>query len=642
MCGIAGCIEPRAASLTDLADRARAMADAIAHRGPDDQGVWLSGRLGLALAHRRLSIVDLSAQGHQPMISASGRYVVAFNGEFYNFRELRSQLEAAGCAPRWRGDSDTEVFLAACEAWGIERTLQRVNGMFAIALLDQQRNRLILVRDRLGEKPLYFGLQGGMFLFGSELKALRAHPAFVADIDPEAVTLYFRFGYVPTPLSIYRTIRKLEPGHFVEIACDGAAVSVAAPVCYWTLPTAPTSRAVSEAQAAEELDHLLTDAVRVRMHADVPLGAFLSGGIDSSCIVAMMQKQSIRPVRTFSIGFAEEAQDESAHARAVAQALGTAHTELRVTAQDALQVVGRLPGLYDEPFADSSQIPTYLLAALTREHVTVSLSGDAGDEVFGGYNRYVQGQRLLHLYKWAPRCVRTMLARALRSVSASRAESLLRRGPRSLAVMFGDDRLMKLSEVIDRASIHDAYKRLVSSWPQPTQLCLGRLERETIIDDPALRSLISSPIAWMMYVDQRTYLPDDILVKVDRATMAVALEGRIPFLDPRIIEYAAALPLSFKFRDGQGKWLLRQVLYRYLDRRHFDRPKQGFAIPLAAWLRGPLRAWAEELLSERELRGTGVVDVQLAREAWRAHVAGERNLQQPLWTLLMFQAWCAQ
>lgn len=642
MCGIAGFIDPRAHSQNELAERALAMADAIAHRGPDDHGVWVSERNGLALAHRRLAIVDLSAQGHQPMPSASGRYVVVFNGEFYNYRELRAQLDAEGSAPSWRGDSDTEVFLAACDAWGVERALQRANGMFAIALFDQQRNRLILARDPLGEKPLYYGQHGNTFLFGSELKALRAHPAFVADTDPEAAALYFRFAYVPAPRSIYRGIRKLEPGQFVEIGCDGGKITVDPPKAYWTLPVGSAPRAVSDAEAIEELDRLLSDAVRLRMHADVPLGAFLSGGIDSSCIVALMQKQSTRPVRTFSIGFAEMAQDESAHARAVAQALGTAHTELRVSAGDALKVVGRLPGMYDEPFADSSQIPTYLLASLTRQHVTVSLSGDAGDEVFGGYNRYIQGQKLQRLYRWMPRFARAMLAGAMRGVSARRSEALLRKAPRSLAVMLGDDRLLKLSEVIDRASIHDVYKRLVSSWPQPSQLWRGQPERDTVIDDLALRSTITSPIEWMMQLDQRTYLPDDILVKVDRATMAVALEGRIPFLDPRVVEYAASLPMNLKIRDGQGKWLLRQVLYRYLDRGLFDRPKQGFAIPLASWLRGPLREWAEDLLSERALSRTGNIDVPFAREAWRSHLAGERNLQAPLWTLLMFQAWCAR
>ena len=642
MCGIAGCIELRADSLDALKARARAMADAIAHRGPDDHGVWVSERLGVALAHRRLSIVDLSAQGHQPMHSASGRYVVVFNGEFYNYLELRAQLEAEGAAPRWRGDSDTEVFLAAVEAWGVERALQRMNGMFAVALLDQERNRLILVRDPLGEKPLYYGMQGGTFLFGSELKALRAHPAFAADIDRQAAALYFRFACVPAPFSIYRGIHKLEPGQFVEIACEGGAITVGSPIAYWKLPSASVTRDISDADAIEELDRLLSDAVRLRMHADVPLGAFLSGGIDSSCVVALMQKQSARPVRTFSIGFAEAALDESAHARAVAQALGTQHTELRVSAQDALQVVGRLPGLYDEPFADSSQIPTYLLAALTREHVTVSLSGDAGDEVFGGYNRYIQGQKLMKLYAWMPRFARSVLAGAMRGVSANRSEALLRLAPRRLAVVLGDDRLMKLSEVIDRASIYDVYKRLVSSWPQPTQLWHGSAEPPTIIDDGPLRATMSSPIEWMMQMDQRTYLPDDILVKVDRATMAVALEGRIPFLDPRVVEFAATLPLKLKFRDGQGKWLLRQVLYRYLDRGLFERPKQGFAIPLAAWLRGPLREWAEDLLSENALRRSGDIDVQLARETWRSHLAGERNLQAPLWTLLMFQAWCAR
>lgn len=641
MCGIAGFFSPRSTDTRDhLVKLGRSMGDAIAHRGPDGEGVWVHPDLGIVLSHRRLAIVDLSPHGHQPMVSASGRYIAAFNGEIYNFPELRRTLEAEGAAPAWRGHSDTEVLLAACELWGIKGAIQRANGMFALAVVDLERQTLVLARDRMGEKPLYYGWQGNSFLFGSELRALRSHPDFVGERDSEAVSLYFRFGYVPTPWSIYRGIRKLEPAHLVEIDCTPGRVSIGAPSCYWRLPLPVADSRRSEADAIQELDVLLRDSVRMRMHSDVPLGAFLSGGIDSSTIVAMMQAQSSQAIRTFSIGFEERDHDESHHARVVARTLGTAHTELRLTPADALRVVPMLRELYDEPFADSSQIPTYVLAKLTRAHVTVALSGDAGDELFGGYHRYVQARRLLSFYKAVSHSGRRILANGLRALPARHADRLLKLAPKKAAVLLGNDRLHKLAEAIDGQGAQDLYKRLVSQWAKPVELCRGLPERDTVIDDKQLLASIESPVEWMMHMDQRTYLPDDILVKVDRATMAVALEGRVPFLDHRLVEFAATLPFDFKLRGSEGKWLLRQVLYKYVDRRHFDRPKQGFGIPLAAWLRGPLRDWAEDLLSEAALIRTEAVDVGIARAAWSDHVSGKRNLQYPLWTLLMFQAWC--
>lgn len=613
------------------------MENAISHRGPDDSGVWVDDASGLVLAHRRLSIVDLSPEGHQPMTSVTGRYVIVYNGEIYNYPDLRIAVEKDGLAKQWRGHSDTEVLLACFEAWGIEETLRRANGMFAIAVVDRNERRLLLARDRLGEKPLYYGWQGETFLFGSELKALAAHPAFQKRVEPRALPLYARFQYVPVPFSIYAGIAKLPPASYVTLSLDGGP-RIPEPREYWTLPIPVESKNVDPRALEDELDALLRDAIRIRMHADVPLGAFLSGGIDSSTVVALAQAQSARPVRTYSIGFRERDHDESEHARAIAQRLGTDHTELFVTPEDALAVVPQLPAMYDEPFSDSSQIPTYLLAKLTRQHVTVSLSGDAGDELFGGYNRYFLGRRILEFNRRTPRVVRRLAAKTLAAIPGSGWDSLLRLGPRSLSVQLGGDRLSKLARVIDCGDGMRLYKQLVSQWRELEKLMPGYPEPESLLDDRALAERAPSWSAWMMYMDTRTYMPDDILVKVDRATMAVALEARVPFLDPRVVEFAARVPLDLKMGISEGKILLRRVLYRYLPRSLFDRPKQGFGVPISAWLRGPLRDWAEDLLSERAL-ANGIFNVCTVRSAWEAHLSGRQALHYPIWTILMYQAW---
>jgi asparagine synthase (glutamine-hydrolysing) len=637
MCGITGFLELNASDRASREKLARRMENAIAHRGPDDAGVWADADSGLVLAHRRLSIVDLSPEGHQPMVSATGRYVMVYNGEIYNYPELRAAVEAQGLTTPWRGHSDTEVWLACCEAWGIEEALKRANGMFAVAILDRQQRCLVLARDRLGEKPLYYGWQGRTFLFGSELKSLQVHPDFRRRLDARALPLYARFQYVPAPLSIYEGIAKLPPASWVTIDLDASPV-MPSPREYWTLPLPSEPAAADEQQLVEELDHLLRDAIRIRMHADVPLGAFLSGGIDSSTIVALAQAQSTRPVRTYSIGFRERDHDESAHARAIATRLGTDHTELFVTSDDALSVVPQLPAIYDEPFSDSSQIPTYLLAKLTRQHVTVSLSGDGGDELFGGYNRYFLGRRILDFNARAPAFVRSGMARLLGAIPGANWDRLLRLGPRSLSVQLGGDRLSKLSRVVDCGDGMKLYKQLVSQWRDLGTLMPGFAEPPTLLDDAALAARAPSWNAWMMYMDQRTYMPDDILVKVDRATMAVALEARVPFLDPRLVEFAARVPLSLKMGRSEGKLLLRKVLYRYLEPALFARPKQGFGVPLAQWLRGPLRDWAEDLLSESAL-ANGVFDARVVRSAWQAHLSGRQSLHYPIWVVLMYQAW---
>lgn len=640
MCGIAGYwtskVKPGPSD-----HLVRAMADAIAHRGPDDHGIWSDPEAGLFLGHRRLSIVDLSAAGHQPMASASGRFICVYNGEIYNHRELRAELDAAGAAPAWRGHSDTEVMLAAFESWGIEGGLGKLNGMFALALWDRQRRCLILARDRLGEKPLYYGSPGGTFLFGSELKALTVHPDFERTLDRQALTLFLRYNYVPAPLSIWRGVFKLPPGHYVEIRDNGR--STGEPVAYWDF------RAVAEQGAAnplpddpglaDELEALLSDAVGQRMVADVPVGAFLSGGIDSSLIVALMQRQSPRPVRTFTIGFDEQNYNEAGHARKIAEHLGTDHTELVVTPADALAVVPRLPLIWDEPFSDSSQIPTFLVSALTRRHVTVSLSGDGGDEVFGGYNRYVAGMRLWNAGRRMPGPVRSALAGLIRSRAglfmASRALLLTPSGKRPLGL---GERLPKIAHTLEADTVDALYRRLVSHSDDPATLVIGGGEPESGNSPlPAFPDVRQA----MMYLDTITYLPDDILAKVDRASMAVSLEARVPYLDHRVVEFAWRLPMTAKIRGGVGKHILREVLGRHVPQPLFDRPKAGFGLPLADWLTGALRDWAEALLDERRLREEGFFRPEPVRALWEAQLRhGGRHHQ--LWDILMFQAWWAE
>jgi len=638
MCGIAGFIDPRTA---DLESVSRAMARALIHRGPDDGGIWTQRDVGLGLAHRRLSIVDLSPAGHQPMRSESGRYEIVFNGEIYNYQTLRRQLEQAGaCA--WRGHSDTEILLAAIERWGLHKTLQQCVGMFALALWDRQQRKLSLARDRGGEKPLYYGHSGGAFLFGSELKALRAHPAFQGEVDRDCVALYLRYNYVPEPYSIFKGIMRLPPGTVVEVDSQG---NCGKPVAYWKAADlvhgdAPRF-AGTDAQATDALELILSEAVALQMVADVPLGAFLSGGVDSSLVVALMQKQSERKVRTFTIGFTEAAYDESQHARAVAQHLGTEHCELLVTPAEAMQVIPRLPTIYDEPFADSSQIPTFLVAQLARQHVTVALSGDAGDELFGGYNRYSWATRVWRAVR-LQRPIRKLTARSIRAIpphSWARAFNLARPFiPKGWQAAQMGNKVHKFAELLE-CSRNELYLTLVSHWNNPASVVRGACEPRTVLTD-LMESSGSRPFEeCMMYWDLLTYLPGDILAKVDRAAMAVSLETRVPLLDHRVVEFAWSLPLQMRVRRGEGKWLLKQLLSRYVPRSLTDRPKTGFGIPIDSWLRGALRPWAEELLDEARLRREGFFDPKPIREKWQAHIEGGRNWAYWLWDVLMFQAW---
>jgi len=622
MCGITGFVSAPAAA-DELTRAVRGMCGALEHRGPDDAGEWVDAAHGVAIGFRRLAIIDLSPAGHQPMISASGRYVATLNGEIYNFEELRRELRERGLAPEFRGHSDTEVMLAALEAWGIDDAVARFNGMFAIAVWDRHERRLHLVRDRMGVKPLYYGFSGDTFVYGSELKALRRHPGFAARIDRNALRLYLRFLYVPAPFSIYEGIAKAMPGTIVTLDPNARTTRT---TVYWSVRDAAIAGARdrfagSEEDASRELEALLRDAIRIRMVADVPIGVFLSGGVDSSLVTALMQAESATPVKSFSIGFDDIGYNEAPYAAAVARHLGTDHTELTVHERDALDVIPRLGQMYDEPFADSSQIPTHLVSVLARRHVTVSLSGDGGDELFGGYTRYFVGQRLFRWIARTPRGARPALGRALGKIPA-RAYDRLR--PRL------GERAHKVARVLQVNDIDAMYFELVSHWPDGTRAPVEDRTQWPPLDDPIER---------MMYFDQISYLPDDILAKVDRASMAASLESREPLLDYRLVEFAWRLPLSMKVRDGKGKRVLRRVLYRYVPEGLIERPKMGFGIPLGAWLRGPLRDWAEPLLSEAALRKHGLLDPAPIRAKWDEHLTGRYDWNFYLWGILMLQVW---
>lgn len=644
MCGFAGCLTSQRVTEESLCG----MIATLRHRGPDDEGVWLDAELGIGLAHARLAIIDVSTAGHQPMLSNSGRYVITYNGEAYNHLVLRSALEQERRAPQWRGHSDTETLLAGFDAWGIEQTITKTVGMFAFAVWDRHARTLTLARDRIGEKPLYYGWQRDTFFFASELKALKEHPAFSAEIDRDALTLLLRHNCIPAPYSIYRGIHKLLPGSLLTTSLGNRHVQ---PRRYWdvrqVVADGCSRRFPGTAEdAVVELESTLRDAVTGQLMSDVPLGAFLSGGIDSSTIVALMQQESPRPVQTFTIGFRETGYDEAEPARAVARHLRTDHTELYVTPEQALDVIPRLPSLYCEPFADSSQIPTFLVSQLARQHVTVALSGDAGDELFAGYNRYALSKKLWGTLSRLPISLRATLSRRIAGVPAQRWNRILEPIqallPTALAQANVGDKMVKGAEVMAATSTSELYRSLVSHWMQPDLVVRDAAEPQTILTDAIQRPSTGNFVQDMMALDLLTYLPDDILVKVDRAAMGVGLETRMPLLDHRVVEFAWRLPLDFKLRNGTSKWPLRQVLDKYVPRTLIERPKMGFAIPIHAWLRGPLRDWAESLLDESRLKRDGLFHVAPIREKWYEHRSGARNWQYQLWDILMIQAWLAE
>ncbi len=645
MCGLTGFWEP-AGVKPEYAQRVgQAMVSRLLHRGPDDSGIWLDDSAGIVLCHQRLSILDLTEAGHQPMGSPSSRFIIAFNGEIYNHLELRKELNKIDQNISWRGHSDTETLLVGFETWGIEATLKRSTGMFAFALWDRSKRSLYLARDRMGEKPLYYGWQGSVFLFGSELKAIRQHPSFCASVDRDSLALLLRHNYIPTPRSIYKGFFKLLPGN---ILCLDERKNEPTIRPYWSIKQqaqsgidSPYTGGVNEAQ--NELERLLRKSIQSQMIADVPLGAFLSGGVDSSVIVALMQQQSNQPVKTFSIGFLESEYNEAHHAEAVARHIGTDHTDLYVTPTEAMDIIPQLPTLFDEPFSDSSQIPTFLVSKLARQHVTVSLSGDGGDELFGGYNRYLWTMQIWKKLTKFPYPVRLIIARMLTSLSPNHWNVVFKYIERILpsSLRYSDigSKLHKISDFVSTKSQDDIYLDLVSHWKEPSGVILNSIEPPTIVSDGNECPSFNTFEQKMMYLDLMTYLPDDILVKVDRAAMGVSLETRVPFLDHHLVEYSLGLPISMKIQNGAGKVLLRNILHKYVPQELVDRPKMGFGVPIDSWLRGPLRDWAWNLLSSSRLKEEGFFKPEAVLKKWNEHLSGQRNWQYYLWDVLMFQAW---
>jgi asparagine synthase (glutamine-hydrolysing) len=642
MCGIAGFWQAKR-GIEPPAEVLRQMGNALAHRGPDDSGYFRDNQTGVGLAFQRLSILDLSPAGHQPMDSASGRYTIIYNGEVYNFEAIRNEL---GSSHKWRGHSDTEVMLEAIERWGVESAVKRFVGMFALALWDRAQNKLFLVRDRLGIKPVYYGSVGGDFVFASELKAIRQYPGFNAEIDRDALALYMRYNYIPAPHCIYKNVYKLPPGFILTLNSPQEQPLLSR---FWSAEEVAEiglqhRTQAGDAEVIRELEEKLTHAVRLRMIADVPLGAFLSGGVDSSTVVALMQKQSSRPVKTFTIGFHEDDYNEAAHAKSVAAHLGTDHTELYLTAREAMDVIPLLPRMYDEPFADSSQIPTYLVSKLARTSVTVSLSGDGGDELFGGYNRYSLTSSVWNTVKWWPKSLRKTAARIVHSIPPSkidRAYGWVRPTlPSRKKLSAVGDKAHKLARFLDSRDPEAIYTRALSHWT-PSEVVLDAHEPATVTQSFQDSAWLPCIEERMMLTDLLNYLPDDILTKVDRASMAVSLEARVPILDHRVVEFAWKLPLHFKIRNGLSKWALRQVLYKYVPAELIERPKMGFTLPIDSWLRGPLREWAEDLLSPERLQRHGFFNVPAIREKWAEHLSGARNWQPLLWDVLIFQDWFA-
>jgi asparagine synthase (glutamine-hydrolysing) len=634
MCGIVGFLRHAGSSAAVDEGTIEALTETLIHRGPDDRGVWVDAEAGIAFGHRRLSVLDLSRAGHQPMKSATGRYVLIFNGEIYNHLEIRDELAYGQSAPAWRGHSDSETLLAGFERWGVEPVLKKAVGMFAFGLWDRQERTLTLARDRIGEKPLYYGWQRGVFLFGSEVKALRRHPAFRAEIDRDVLAIYMCRGYTVAPYSIYKEIFKLLPGTYLQLSATEVPGTLPNPQTYWSLREIAERGlahpfAGTDDEACEHLEVALKKAVSLQSVADVPLGAFLSGGIDSSTILALMQVQSSRPVKTFTIGFDEADYQEANHARLVAQHLRSDHTELHVTPREAMEVIPRLPELYDEPFGDSSAIPTFLVSQLARRQVTVSLSGDGGDELFGGYRRYQRTDDIWRVMSRIPSSARSALSRGVRAASRCGRGSVLAWKANRLAFY------------LSSANAEECYHAQVLP-PRGHELVMGNKGGLPSGDIAPERAFVGGqPYDTMMYADAMVYLPDDILVKIDRAAMSVSLETRVPMLDHRVLEFAWRLPLHMKVRNREGKWLLKQVLRKYVPASLIERPKMGFGIPVGQWIRGPLRDWAEDLISRDRIQHDGYLKPGPIRELWSRHVDGSSAEGDRVWQVLMFQAWLA-
>tara|TARA_Y100000590_G_C15747715_1_gene1022843 strand:- start:9772 stop:11742 length:1971 start_codon:yes stop_codon:yes gene_type:complete len=649
MCGLTGYIGGEWPNGFEGAEnQLKLMSEAIKHRGPNFSGTWIDQDHGIAFAHRRLSILDLSDNGNQPMFSSSKRFVILFNGEIYNHLSLRAELEKNNSVPDWNGHSDTETILAYIENYGFSKTLKNCVGMFAIALLDRKEKVLYLARDRIGEKPLYYGWQKNAFLFGSELKALKAHSDFIGEISRKALSLYLRHNYIPAPHSIYKGIKKLIPGTYLKLRINENLKNIGdlpEPIKFWSMNEIVkegTSNSFdgNESDAIDSLDSLLMDSVKHQMISDVPLGAFLSGGIDSSLIVALMQRISNRPVKTFTIGFNDKNYNEANYAKSIADYLGTEHTELYVSPQDSINIIPSLSHIYDEPFADSSQIPTFLVSELARQDVTVSLSGDAGDELFGGYDRYIWVKNIWNNIQYLPKPFLSLFIKGILSFSPERLDkigSTLFTGNKKI-MRFGD-KAFKLANVLKANSPEEIYINLMSLWKNPSSIVIGNDEPLTVLTELTEWPAFNDFEHQMMYIDTMSYLPDDLLVKVDRAAMSVSLETRIPFLDHRVIEFAWSFPLDMKIRNGQSKWLLKQVLSKYVPKTLIDRPKMGFGVPIDSWLRGPLKEWADTLLNETRLNQEGFFNPAPIRKKWDEHLSRKRNWHYQIWAILMYQQW---
>ena len=644
MCGIFGVLSSNLPNnVNSLMNNA---LSTLRHRGPNDSGVWSDLSSGVVLGHTRLSILDLTVAGHQPMVSLSGRYIIIFNGEIYNHQSLRKELQKIKNEFIWKGGSDTETLLACFDTWGVEKTFKKIVGMFAIALWDVKKRKLILSRDRFGEKPLYYGYSSGLFVFSSELKAIKAMPNFHGEINRDALSNYLRYLYVPTPQCIFNGLSKLEAGTWIEISLNQVGNhQLPDPKVYWSAleqaiigENSPIEFS-SDEEAINKLDYLLSSSIKGQMLSDVPLGAFLSGGVDSSTIVALMQSQSKFPVQTFSIGFDEKGFNEAQYAKSVAKHLGTNHTELYVQSQDAIDVIPSLSEIYDEPFADASQIPTYLVSKLAKSSVTVALSGDGGDELFGGYNRYFFANGPWKKIEYIPLVLRKYLARAIVSVSPSKWDSLYRIIQSILPAYYNRNqvgsKIHKVASIVGCSNEEELYHRLTQLC-NPSDFVLG-LNNEPLLNTSW--SKISHPVSQMMVADATNYLVDDILVKVDRAAMSVSLETRVPLLDHRIYEFASQLPYNYKFRNGTGKWILKELLYHYVPKTLIDRPKMGFGIPIDEWLRGPLREWGSDLLNPARLKNEGYLNHIAINKKWDNHMSGSENHGLFLWGVLMFESW---
>ena len=642
MCGISGFLDASLSRSSHSLERiALRMAEAIDYRGPDVAGSWSDVTNGIAFAHRRLSIIDLSPTGNQPMTSSCGRFVTVYNGEIYNAEDIRKQLIAEGCT-KYNGHSDTEVMLEGFSVWGIKTTIKKLNGMFALAIWDKQSEKITLVRDRLGIKPLYWSLQNGKFLFGSEMKALYAHPDWEGDINHNAIASFLRHNYIPAPHSIHKHVQKLQPGQILSV--DRKLSKEPVIEYFWTLEEAirkghENPFKGSDAELIDTLGDLLSDSVKRQMIADVSLGAFLSGGIDSSTVVSLMQKQSNRPIKTFSIGFEEEGYNEAQHAAIVAKHLGTEHTELYVSPEEALTVVPKLAHMFDEPFSDSSQIPTYLVSSMTKKYVDVALSGDGGDELFAGYNRYLQSIKIGNTIGRMPMFMRKGGAELIKCFSSEFWDSIFNFVPKSKRPKQAGDKIHKLASVLCEDE-DGFYRRLISHWANPENVVKFSTEPKGIIWASETKELTPNFVERMRYLDMCTYLPDDILTKVDRASMALSLETRVPILDHRVVEFAWSISPERLIKNNQGKWPLRQLLYRHVPQSIIDRPKMGFGVPIDIWLRGPLKNWAEDLLNPSMIKKHGILNSAPIWQKWQEHLSGRHNWQYHLWDILMLQAWC--